>query len=259
MSLISSGIDKVSAFDLPVGIWADGQSAALPRTCLVRWRSQWGDKLHQVYVNGRYAGATVDGEQRQIVVAVPNSFETPVRIEVFAVVAEDAQRDFGDEIESLGGQSGRIRLSFLREQDLPAGSSAQIYFDKGTGSIDYGSPVTDEPIRIWPAWQDKAGFGLSGFGEGDFGWDGAAAVGFGKGSFGRGWFGFDADTFEWVSGFLQAGVYKFGIKIINEAGNESTASETGAITVIPLPRPAEDLNVASFDEQANELILNISY
>jgi hypothetical protein len=179
-----------------------------------------------------------------MVVGVPNSFETPVRIEVFAVDGAAAYKDFG---------------TFLREQDLPMGSLAQVYSDNGTGSIDYGEPVTDGQIRIWPAWQDKAGFGLSGFGEGDFGWDGAAGVGFGKGSFGRGWFGFDADTFEWLSGFLQAGVYKFGVKIIDEAGSESAASETGPITVIPLARPARDMSVGSYDEQTNELILNISY
>ena len=68
MGLISIGIDGVMAFELPTGVWADGEITAGPRVCLVRWRSSLVDKIHQVYVNGRFAGATVEGRQRQIVV-----------------------------------------------------------------------------------------------------------------------------------------------------------------------------------------------
>jgi hypothetical protein len=55
-----------------------------------------------------------------------------------------------------------------------------------------------------------------------------------------------------------AGVYKFGIKITDEAGNKSSASETEAITVIPAARPAEQVSISSFDKQTNELVLNIA-
>jgi len=258
MALISSGIDKVRAFELPGGVWADGKSVGAPRIALVRWHSSLNGKFYQVYVNGQYAGTTVDSQQRQMIVQVPTSLEAPVRIEVFAVEANQANTDFSNEIDLLPGKTGRVRISLLRGQNLPVGSTAQIYFDNGTGEIDYDNPLVESPIQIWPAWQDKAGFGMSRFGESDFGYDSAAAVGFGKGSFGKGQFGLDADTLEWVSEPLQAGVYKFAVKITDEAGNESISSESGQITVTPAARPAEEVSIFSFDKQTNQLVLSIS-
>jgi len=259
MCLISSGIEKVRAFELPGGIRQDGRCVAEPRTAFVRWHSGWSDKHYQVYVNGRYAGATVDSEQREMLVQVPSFVGRPVRIEVFAVGAEDAHIDFSDEIVYSAGQSGRVRMTFLRGQDLPIDSTAEIYFDNGTGQIDYDNPVNSSAIRVWSSWQDKCGFGMSRFGAADFGYDSSAAVGFGRGSFGQGQFGLDADTFEWVSEPLQAGVYKFAVKITDGAGNESLSSETCEITVTPAARPAEQVEVSSFDKQTNELILSVSH
>ena len=258
MALISSGVEKVRVFELPGGIWADGRYVGTPRIALVRWRSAWSDKFYQIYVNGQYAGVTVDSQQRQMIVQMPTSLESPVRIEVFAVEVEQADTDFSSEIDSSIGQSDRVRISVLRSQGLPIGATAQIYFDNGTGEIDYDKALNDSPIRVWPAWQDKAGFGMSRFGASDFGYDSAAAVGFGKGSFGHGQFGLDADMFEWTSPPLCAGVYKFAVKVTDEAGNESSGSETGQVTVTPAPRPAERISISSFDKQTNQLVLKVS-
>ena len=258
MGLISSGIEKVRAFELPAGIWADGECVGAPRTALVKWQSCLSDMFYQVYVNGRYAGVTVDSQQRQMIVPIPTSFESAVRIEVFGVEAEQAGTDFNNEIAPSLADSGRVRISLLRSQNLPIGVTAEIYFDNGTGEIDYDKPLTDSPIRIWLAWQDKAGFGMSRFGASDFGLDWAAGVGFGKGSFGNGQFGLDADTIGWTSPPLSAGVYKFAVKIADEAGNESSVSETGPITVTPAAKPAEKVSISSFDKQANQLVLKIA-
>jgi len=258
MALIESEIERVRALELPSGVWADGKYVGTPRIALVKWRSCWSDMFYQVYVNGQYAGTTVDSQQRQMIVQMPTSLETPVQIEVFAVKPEEADTDFSSEISSSIGQSGRVRISMLRSQNLPIGATAQIYSDNGTGEIDYDNPLNDSPIRIWPAWQDKAGFGMSRFGTSDFGYDSAAAVGFGKGSFGNGQFGLDADTFEWVSPPMQVGVYKFAVRITNKVGKESNSSETSQITVIPAARPAEQARISSFDKQTNQLVLSIS-
>ena len=253
MSLISGGVGKVRVFVLAGGVWADGDSYGMPRAALVKWWSSWSDKLYQVYVNGRYAGVTVETDQRQMVVPMPTSLETAVRMEVFAVKAEDAHVDFSSELGLSIGESGRVKIRMLRDQKLPAGGIVRIYSDNGTGEIDYDNAVNESPIRVWSAWQDKSGFGMSRFGFSDFGYDGAAAVG----GFGGGLFGFDAEVFEWASSPLSAGVYKFGIRVSDEAGNESTGSETGQIAVIPAARPAEKLRVSSFDKQTNELVLRI--
>jgi len=256
MSLVSDGIESVRVYELPVGIRADGGYVGLPRAALVRWRSDLNGMLYQVYVNGQYAGTTVDSQQREIVVALPTSLESPVRIEVFAVECEQGHIDFSGELERPAVDSGRVRLSLLRGQNLPIGAIARVYCDGGSGQIDYQNPV-GEPIRIWAAWQDKAGFGMSRFGSSDFGYDSAAAVGFGAGNFGDGQFGLDADTIEWTSPPLTAGVYKFAVKVFDQAGNESSVSETGPVTVTPAARPVEGLSIYSFDKQTNQLVLGV--
>lgn len=258
MALISSGIELVRVFELPGGIWADGEYVGTPRTALVQWRSCLSGMFYQVYVDGRYAGATADSEQRQMIVQIPTSLETAVRIEVFAVEASNADTDFSGEIGPRQAGSGRVRIVLLRSQNIPIDTTAQIYFDKGTGEIDYATPLTDRPIRIWAARQDKAGFAMSRFGAGDFGYESAAAVGFGKGNFGNGQFGLDADAIEWVSPLLSAGVYRFAVKVRDAAGNQSTGNESGEVTVIPGARPAEQVSVSSFDEQTNQLVLSVS-
>jgi len=257
MGLISSGIEKVRAFELPAGIWADGECVEAPRVALVKWSAgaNLSDMFYQVYVNGQYAGSTIDNQQRQMIVPIPTSLESAVRIDVFAVEAEHASIDFSNELVRPPATSERVRISLLRSQNLPSDATAEIYFDNGTGEIDYSQPLTDLPIRIWPAWQDKTGFGMSRFGVGDFGYGSAAAVGFGKGSFGHGQFGLDADMIEWISPPLWAGVYKFGVKVSDGAGNQSYASETEPLTVIPAARPAERVSISLFDKQTNQLVL----
>ena len=100
---------------------------------------------------------------------------------------------------------------------------------------------------------------MSRFGNSDWGYDGSAAIGFGKGVFGKGEFGFGADMVCWTSGSLDKGQYKFGVKIIDNCGNEDEGqSETELVTVIPEPEPCEQLSIASFDKEANKLVLNIS-
>lgn len=257
MSLIVDGISKVRVFDVPAGIRPDGDYFACPRVALVRWHCDWTDKLYQVYVNGSHVGTTVCVSQRQLVVPVPGSPGTAVRIEVFAVDPQFAHIDFSDELSQVSN-TGRVKLRILRSQLLPPGSMIQIYSDNGTGDIDYDNPLGAEPIRVWPSFYDKAGFGTSRFGEGDFGFDSAAAVGFGRGDFGFGQFGLDADSLEWISEPLSKGVYKFAAKVFDKNGSESDAVETEPIAVIPAAQPAADLTVLSFDKQTNELVLSVN-
>ena len=258
MAPISSTIESVRAYELPCGTWADGKCFGTSRRALVKWKSGLSDKLYQIYVNGRLAGVTLDNRQRQMVVPIPSSFESAVRIEVFAVEPEQADIDFSSELIQPATNSRRVKISLLRGQNLPIDATAEIYFDNGTGEIDYDKPLSDSPIRIWPTWQDKAGFAMGRFGVGDFGYESAAAVGFGKGCFGHGQYGLDADTIEWISPPLQAGVYKFGVKLIDKAGNQSSVSETEPITVMPAAKPAAKLNIASFDKQTNQLVLEVT-
>ncbi|MFA5291641.1 MAG: hypothetical protein WC496_01255 [Phycisphaerae bacterium] len=236
--LINEGINKVRAFVLAGG------------TAVVKWHSTYDDKLYQVYVNGRFAGATIEPMQREIVVAIPFSVMTAARIEVFAVEPEFADTDFSNEVESGQKQTGRVKLELPRTDDLPMGGEVNFYLE--------GNRLNNRSIKILPEFADKGGFGLSGFGSSDFGYDGSAAIGLGKGVFGIGWFGFDADMLNWQSGQLQAGRYKFEIEITDSFGNTvGERIETETIIVIPPARPAERLTVKSFDRQSGKLILQV--
>ena len=256
MSFVSSGIDRVRAFALAAGVRADGEAISEPQSALVKWRSDHEDKLHQVYINGELAGVTADFERRCIIVPICSSWTSAVRIEVFAVEASESNVDFSSQVQSKP-QAGRVKLSWPRSMDLPFEGTAQVCSDGGSGEIDYDNPVGKEDIQLWPSWQDKMGFGLSWFGEGDFGYEGSVAVGFGKGLFGEGEFGFDADEISWESSELETGKHKFAVKVTDRFGQDSDAQETGEITVIRRATPAEGLEVGSYDKEEDRLVLSV--
>jgi len=257
MAFCRDGIEDVRACVLPDGIGPDGRAAALSRSMLVTWHSSLEGRLYQVYANGRLAGVTVDSYQRQMVISAPSSFDAAVRVEVVAVEPGEAHVDFAADIEQPSHLGARVRLVVLRGQNLPAGAALNIYYVGGTGQIDYDEPLNETPIPIWPCPQDKAGFGMSRFGEGDFGWDAAGAVGFAKGCFGYGPFGRDADAIEWISPLLASGTYRFGVRVVDEAGNRSAAIKTKPLTVVAPARPAARLDIASFDAKTGRLTLDV--
>lgn len=237
--ILSEGITSVKAFAL-----SEQNGAAL-----VEWHSIYEDKLHQVYVNGKFAGVTVEPGQKQLIVPIPLSSQTAARVEVFAVEPADADVDFSDELNSVQAQSGRIMIGLARTDNLPLDGIADFYFE--------GNKLNERGIRILPEFADKGGFGLSCFAVSDFGYGGRAAIGFGKGNFGFGWFGFDADVLVWQSEELKTGNYNVDIKVTDSRGNESQMTQTGEITVIAPARPAEGIEIDSFDKQTGKLILKI--
>jgi hypothetical protein len=151
-----------------------------------------------------------------------------------------------------------VKIVLLRKQNLSIGAKVQIYFDNGNGQIDYTKPLDKFPIKVWPQLSDKAGFGLSRFGSSDFGYDLSAAIGFARGIFGEGFFGADTDAIEWISEELSAGIYKFGVAVIDEKGNRGESTETNQVIVIPSPKPGTYLGVRSFEKATNQLTLSIS-
>jgi len=140
---------------------------------------------------------------------------------------------------------------------LPNDGIGRIYSNDGSGEIDYDGEASGE-VAIWPAWQDKGGWGLSRFGMSDMGFDGSAAVGFGRGVFGEGEFGFDADRTRWLSGELADGLYRFGVKVVDASGNESGAVESGEIALVRKAGNAEEITVASWEEGAGELAIDVA-
>jgi hypothetical protein len=251
MTVLSEGISKVRAFALPAGVSCDGRANQLAGAAIVKWHSTYNDMLHQVYVNSRFAGVTVEPAQQHLIVPVPLSQKTAVRIEVFAVEPGYADVDFSDELNSEWTQAERVKIEFPRIDNLPANGSVDCYLSD--------DKLNKRAVKIWPESASKGGFGLSCFGLSDFGYDGSAAIGFGKGSFGVGWFGFDADMLCWQSQQLEIGNYKFGIRITDNSGNQTQEQiETEMITVIPPAKPAERLTIESFDKQSGKLVFQVA-
>ena len=141
---------------------------------------------------------------------------------------------------------------------MPLDGTGQVFSDSGSGAVDYDKPLAGYGLRLWPAWQDKGGFGLARFGESDFGYDGSAAIGFGRGAFGKGNFGFDADIIGWQSAELATGEYKFAVKVSDRKGNESPAAETDVIGVIRAAGGAKEIAVESYDKDQDELVLSVN-
>ncbi len=259
MNLVNDGIQNVKVLALPVGIGADGSVICQPRCVLVRWQSSWDDKFYQVYINGHYAGSTVDTEEREMLIQFPSSWQRAVKIEVFAVEPSVATMDLSGALETSNYKSGRVKISCLRANNLSYGATIQYYSNNGDGNIDYDTALLGQPRRIWSAWQDKGGFGMSKFGNSDFGYDGSAAIGFGRGLFGNGEFGFDVDDFNWISEELETGKYKFGMKVKDVFGNAAEDTiETDEIVLICDAKPAEKLEIGSYDKIENDLVLSIT-
>jgi hypothetical protein len=253
MSLESSGIEKVEAYAVSGQVFEDGESVYFGDV-VVTWQSSWSGKFYQIYVNGLYAGTTLSSAQRRIVLTVPTGRSAAV-IEVFAVDACDAYENFSGESAVSFGTTDRVQLRFNRDQSIGINCRAVVY--SGTdGSVDYENSL-DDSVRFWPCFQDKAGFGLSRFGDGDFGFDSGAGVGFGRGFFGSGLWGQGADIVEWSSGELCDGDHKFGIKVRDDAGNEGAAFESELLTVVCGSEPAESLSVESYDKESDKLVIRI--
>jgi len=253
MAVSTENIAQVKARAFPAGGLSDGALVPLAGLALVSWQSSESEKLFQVYVNGRWAGATMTASQRSLLVQCD-----PLEVAAIEVVSVDsAERviDFSGELEGFSELDGcRVVLSWPRRGKLPRDSKAVIYGDGGEGSINYDEPIAT--VDIWEGPADKWGWGLDGFGAGDFGYSGAGAVGWGKGSFGEGEFGFDADIQSFESEPLAAGRYKFAVRISDTRGNLGEDITEHEIGIDPLPR-APNLAIESYDPTSDRLLLNI--
>jgi hypothetical protein len=254
MTLISNGINKVRAYALPAGIRSDGCTINEPLSVLVSWQSIYEDKLHQIYINGKFSQFTQCLDEREAIVPLCSSWDSVVCIEVFAVKPAEAMNDYSNELDYKGGN--RVRVSLVKKATLPLGSVVDIFSNDGSGEIDFQMPVK-EGLPCWEVWQDKWGFGFSCFGASEFGYDGAGAIGFARGSFGGGEFGYDAEAVEWVSGELKAGEYRFGIKVIDGQGNIINTSETEPVIILPAAKGTVSLSIGSYDTSNNLLVLLI--
>ncbi|AQT67113.1 hypothetical protein STSP2_00254 [Anaerohalosphaera lusitana] len=247
------GIDRVRAFGIASGYGENGAGREVPYAALVKWQSQHGDKLHQVYVNGELAGVSSDCGVRQMVVGLPVCFEGPVRIEVVAVDPGEGWKQF-DVCDEPGSLNGRVELRWVKLHGLPYEGRYEVYMAVDDEVVDFDSQPFDEG-PIWRGPWEKAGFGLDGFGSGGFGFDAGNACGFGRGCFGEGEFGLDAEEFRWVSDELGTGKYRFGVKFLDVWGGEVCRMTSDEITIIRKCRGVKKIRLI---EQSDDGSLKIA-
>ena len=231
MSILSSGIEHVWACAIPSGIGRDGKRFDEPLSIIVSWKASYANKLYQVYVNGKYAAVTDDVKQRRLRVTVPSCMQSVSSIAVYAVEPANQYTDYSSMICGTGN-AGRVALSWTRSESLPLGGWYEIYSNNGSGQIDYSIIAAGGKGILWDGEQYKSGFGLSGFGSGDYGYDGCGCVGFGRGEFGCGEHGFDSDLIRWISDELTDGLYQFAVKIYDSSGTEKLSAESEQIAVV---------------------------
>lgn len=255
MTYSTDNIDHVSAIAFPAGQLRDGTMVPLPGLILLKWHSSATDRLFQAYVNGRLAGATVVPEQRMLLVQYDHTHTAA--IEIIAVTPNNRDKDYGPKLCGFKETDGcHVVLSWPRRGCLPLGSTAQVYWNGGSGDIDYGKPLATQ--AIWPDIAEKWGWGLDAFGNGDFGYSGNGAPGWGRGSFGEGEFGFDADMLSFRSEPLGLGKYAFVVRLFDGAGNIDEGGVAPVeIGVDPLP-VAPNVTIENYDDTHDKLVLDIS-
>ncbi len=221
---------------------ADGGDARLdPGAVGVRWAAPPGlpaDRLFQVYLNGELAGATGDPDEQELIVPADPSGEAASI--AAAVVAVGPGHGGDDHSAVLDPQQcgGRALLRWPRPGSADPAATVNVYGNGGSGAIDYGTPLNDRPIAMFPDGSGRWGFGLGGFGGDDFGRGGGRSPGWGLGGFGVGEFGVDSAWARWLSGPLGPGAHRLAAVARDGLGNadESPPVEVD-LTIVDPPAP----------------------
>lgn len=180
---------------------------------LVRWSSSdAAGTPFQVYVDRRLAW---HGTQRSCTIPAPHAAGN-VPIDVGAVAAGEEALDLSGSLPAVVGTGGRARPEWEGGTFLDAEiESFHVYMGATPGgAVSYAEPVAT--ITAYP--------------------QGIYTDGFGRGGFGRGGFGRSASVYAWTSLPLGPGTWNFGVKPVDSAGNEGTAT-TGSVAISVPPRP----------------------
>lgn len=165
----------------------------------------------QVYIDRQLAwwGQTTNAR-----IAVPD--DGPIRVDIGTVLPGEEQTDFSADLPS--SPATHAELSWLGGTFEGADIAGFRVFgsDVAGGSIDYSNVLAD--ITAYPG--------------------GIVTDGFGNGGFGNGAFGSSAGTYTWESAPLTSGVWSYGVKPYDSAGNLGTVATTSITITAPPLEPA---------------------
>jgi len=231
MPPFSEGITRVRV--RPLALDLDGGTPLVsPSACEVTWLSTQAGRWHQVYVNGQLAGVTARPEDRRLVALGPvgrSGGQGLVYVEVVAVDAADRWTDLSADLTGFSPACGpKVRLAW--EAGLYLGEdleSFDIFADGRTGTVDYSQPLNETPIPATIA--------------------GAPPWGFGCGGYGVGGYGLSAAHYEWTADGLEPGTWRLAVAARDAAGNRLATAAEVIVNVAPVPRPAGNFRVASYN------------
>lgn len=182
---------------------------------VVTWQSSLpAGTTFQVYLDRRLAW---HGTDRVADLPLPGD-DLKADIAIGAVAAGEALTDFSASLPAPPGTGDQVTLKWTGgtyEDDEDDLAGFHVYQSPTPGAaIDYVAPVAT--IAAYPAGVIEDGFGIGGFGDGGF--------------------GRSASYYSWQSGHLANGVWQFGVRPFDAAGNEGTAS-TFTATIAAAPGP----------------------
>ena len=228
-------ITSVRALPVVLAVGDGGQVHAEATFAEVVFGSTAEGKHHQVYVDGRLAGTTLSTEDDRVLAAVPEASAS--LLEVVAVDADDRLTDFSAQLTGFAdADAARVELSWFGGRYLDDNLDHFEVYGGPAGSIDYGRPLSAEPIEALVGGENLGGFG--------------------RGGFGRGGFGRSAMAFSFVTAKFLPGTYDFEILAVDSEGNVTEGPpEVTQTEVRSFPRPPTDLTVSEYDDQTQTATL----
>ena len=183
----------------------------------ISWTSSSPDgSIFQVYLDGVLAWT---GTSRTCKVPKPGSGRS-IQIDVGVVTPDARSRSFGRSLPRVSGTGRTVTLTweggtYLSPDDDDVAGFHVYRSTSAGGTVDYSTTYATVPAYI----------------------QGIVDDGFGEGGFGEGGFGRSATYYTWVDpAQLPNGVWSYGVKAFDAAGNESTVA-TYAATVTGPPSP----------------------
>ena len=142
----------------------------------------------------------------------------------------------------------------VRPANARPGEVLEILSDHATGQLS-DAPVASAEIS--PAWVPAWAFGDDPFGQGGFGYDGVSAPGLGQGAFGGGLFGMEADLIDVEAELAEEGTHEIVLRTRRPSA-EVADRDPIYLQVAPPPAPPGGLTPVSYDQQAQQLQLEIN-
>lgn len=233
----TSGITRLCALPDPAG--RAGQR------WIVSFQSDWPDRCHQLYANGRLAAWTDAPSQRRFVL---DAASAPQELVVAAcspgVRALDAADQLG--LSNLGG-GWQYQAMFVQGQNHAPGDRLEV--TDADGVVLFQGDLQPPGLSGWS-------FGLDALGAGAFGHDGSLAPGLGEGGFGAGGFGFGAFVLTVNVPLTGEGPQSLVLRAVRP-GAPPAILETVTVKAIPPPPPVGRLSLERFESQTSQAIFAI--